>query len=127
VDLIYARWIDVGSRLALAVLLASFAAYVLGVFEPLIPLERLPALWRLPAAQFVAQSGAPAGWGWLAHLGQGDYLNFAGIALLATGTLVAYLRLLIWLAGRGERLFATLVLAQALVLIAAASGFAAPH
>ena len=126
-DLIYARWIDTWSRLALATLVASFAAYVLGVLEPLIPLERLPALWRLPAERFVAESGAPTGWDWLARLGQGDYLNFAGIALLATGTLVAYLRLFVWSAGRGERLFAALVLAQALVLIAAASGFAAPH
>ena len=126
-DLIYARWIDAWSRLAFAALIASFTAYVLGLFDPLIPLERLPALWRLPAEQFVAQTGAPMGWGWLARLGQGDYLNFAGIALLATGTLIAYLRLLVWLAGRGERLFAALVLAQVLVLVAAASGFAAPH
>lgn len=126
-DLIYARWIDAWSRLALAALIASFAAYVLGIFEPLIPLERLPALWRLSAEQFVAQGGAPLGWGWLARLGQSDYLNFAGIALLATGTLVAYLRLLVWLAGRGERLFAALVLAQVLVLVAAASGFAVLH
>ena len=126
-DLIYARWIDAWSRLAFAALVATFAAYVLGVFEPLIPLERLPALWRLPAERFVAQTGAPVGWGWLARLGQADYLNFAGIALLATGTLIAYLRLLVWLAGRGERLFAALVLAQVLVLAAAASGFAAPH
>jgi len=127
VDLIYARWIDAWSRIALAVLVASFAAYLLGLFEPLVPLERLPGLWRLPAGRFVVEAGAPAGWGWLARLGQSDYLNFAGIALLATGTLAAYLRLFVWLAGRGERLFAALVLAQALVLAAAASGFAAPH
>ena len=126
-DLIYARWIDAWSRLALAVLVASFAAYALGLFDPLIPLERLPGLWRLPAERFVAESGAPVGWGWLVRLGQSDYLNFAGIALLATGTLVGYLRLLVWLAGRGERLLAALVLAQALVLAAAASGFAALH
>ena len=126
-DLTYARWIDIWSRLALAVLLASFAAYLLGLFEPLIALERLPALWRLSADRFVAESGAPVGWGWLGHLGQSDYLNFAGIALLATGTLVAYARLLVWLARRGERLFAALVLAQVLVLVIAASGLAAMH
>ena len=126
-DLIYARWIDAWSRIALAALLASFLAYLLGLFEPLIPLERLPALWRLPAERFVAESGAPVGWGWLGRLGHSDYLNFAGIALLATGTLVAYARLLLWLAPRGERLFAALVLAQLLVLGAAASGFAVPH
>lgn len=126
-DLIYARWVDAWSRIALAALVASFLAYLLGLFEPLIPLERLPALWRLPAERFVAESGAPAGWGWLGRLGHSDYLNFAGIALLATGTLVGYARLLLWLAPRGERLFAALVLAQLLVLGAATSGFAVPH
>jgi hypothetical protein len=127
VDLIYARWIEAWSRIALAVLTASFAAYVLGFFEPLVPLERLPGLWRLSAARFAAEAGAPVGWGWVARLGQSDYLNFAGIALLATGTFVAYARLLAWLTARGERLFAALVLAQIAVLVAAASGFAAQH
>ena len=126
-DLIYARWVDAWSRIALAALVASFLAYVLGLFEPLVPLERLPGLWRLSAERFAAEAGAPVGWQWVGRLGQGDYLNFAGIALLATGTFAGYARLLAWLASRGERLFAALVLAQLAVLLAAVSGFAAQH
>jgi hypothetical protein len=124
---VYARWIDAWSRIALAALIGSFAAYLLGLFEPFLALERLPGLWQLPAAEFVAQTGAPAGWEWIRHLGHGDYLNFAGIVLLGTGTLVAYIRLLAFALLRGDRLLAALALAQVAVLALAISGFAAVH
>ena len=124
---VYARWIDAWSRVALAALIASFAAYVLDLFEPFLAFERLPGLWQLSAAEFVAQSGAPTGWEWIGRLGHSDYLNFAGIVLLGTGTLVAYLRLLALGLLRGDRLLAALALAQVVVLAAAISGFAALH
>ena len=124
---VYARWIDAWSRFALAILIASFAAYVLGLFEPFLTLERLPTLWRLSADQLVAQAGAPAGWEWARRLGHSDYLNFAGIVLLGTGTLAAYLRLLAFGLARGDRLLAALAFAQVVVLALAISGFAALH
>jgi hypothetical protein len=50
VELIYARWLGWCSRVALAVLIGSFLLYLSGA-EPLVPLERLPDLWRLPVGE----------------------------------------------------------------------------
>jgi hypothetical protein len=106
-------------------LAVCFLLYVLEVIEPLVPLQRLPQLWTLPVDRYLAQTGAPTGWGWLRLLGKGDYLNFAGIAMLALTTVVCYARVAVALAARGERLQAGFAIAQVLVLLAAASGWLA--
>jgi len=75
-----------------------------------------------PVADYRALTGAPAGWGWLALLGKGDYLNLLGIAVLGLVTAVCYARIVPALLERGERLQAAMAIAQVLVLLAAASG-----
>jgi len=45
-------------------------------------------------------------WGWIHLLGYGDYLNFAGIALFASMTIVCYLRMLPVLLAHRDRLAA---------------------
>ena len=118
---IVARWIDRGTRIALALLIAGFALYVTGLLTPHIPPETLARLWGLPLREFLAASGAPSGWDWLKHIGRGDYANVVGIALLASIIIVAYLRVLPVLA-RGARAFALIASLEILVLLAAASG-----
>jgi hypothetical protein len=121
-ELIYARWLAWGTRLALTVLVASFLAYAFGLVEPLVPPQELVRLWTLPVDHYLSATGAPTGWRWLRLLDKGDYLNFVGIALLALVTLVCYARIVPILVKSGERLHAALALAQVLVLLAAASG-----
>lgn len=121
-ELIYARWLGWGTAAALATLAATFVLYIAGIGEPLVPPERLPELWQLPASEFLARTGAPAGWRWLARLGRSDYLNMLGVAMLCLVTLVCYLRVLFH--GR-DKVFGALVLAQVVVLAAAASGLLA--
>jgi hypothetical protein len=118
-ELIYARWLAACTRIALGTLIATFLAYLYGLTEPLVPPERLPALWHLPVDQFLAATGAPAGWNWLARVGWSDYMNMIGVALLCLVTVVCYLRLL---CHRGDAIVRLLALAQVLVLLAAASG-----
>lgn len=113
---LYARWLETGVRIAFALLVASFALYVFGVLEPLVPIVELVRLWHLPADRYVAATGAPTGWGWLKMLGKGDYLNFVGIALLATVSIICYARIVPAL----PRLHAALALIQIAVLLAAA-------
>ena len=120
---VYARWLDAGARIGLAALAAAFALYVFGVMDAHVPREQLPALWVLSLEEFRARTGAPAGWGWLALLHKGDYLSLAAVALLALATLVCYARLVFLYFSRNEKLHGALALAQALVLLAAASGF----
>lgn len=122
-QLIYARWLEWGARLGFAMLVGCFLLYVLEVLDPFVPLQRLPQLWTLPVDRYLAQTGAPTGWGWLRLLGKGDYLNFAGVATLALLTVVCYARVAMALVARGERLQAGFAIAQVLVLLAAASGW----
>lgn len=123
----YARWIDVGTRAGFVVLIASFLAYVLGLLEPLVRLADLPRLWTLPVDRYIAASGAPTGWGWVAQLGRGDYLNLVGVATLCFVTVVAYARIVPALLRSGDRVYAWLAIAQIVVLLIAASGFLAGH
>ena len=119
---IYANWASWGTRIGLAVLVCTFLAYVSDLLAPLVSLERLPTVWALPVDRYVAITGAPTGWDWLARLGYADYLNVLGIALLASVTLLCYLRLLVRFLQQWDRLQAALAALQILVLLAAASG-----
>lgn len=117
----FARWVDIGTRLGLALLVAGFAAYVAGLLPPHVPLAELARSWHLPLAQFAAATGAPTGWQWLALIGRGDYVNFVGIALLASIVIAAYFRVLSLLA-RQDRAFAVIAALEIVVLLTAASG-----
>ena len=119
---ICARWLEIGARLGLAVLIASFAVYVLGLAEPLVAPQDLARLWTLPVDRYVAATGAPTGWGWLGLLGKGDYLNLFGVALLASVTAAACAAIVPALVRDGQRLQAAFALLQVLVLVIAASG-----
>jgi hypothetical protein len=122
---IYARWLDVCTRIGLAVLIAGFGAYVSGLLDPLVPPRELVRLWSLPVDRYIAATGAPAGWDWLRLLAKGDYLNFVGIAVFASATIVCYARIVPALIAQGERLHVALAVVQVLILLAAASGLIA--
>jgi hypothetical protein len=122
---VYAGWLDWGTRLSLAVLVAAFLAYVFGLTPAALPLAEMPRFWRLPLERYLALSGSPTGWGWVAMLDKGEYQNLVGVALLGLVTVVCYLRVLPLLLARRERLQAAIVAAQVLVLLLAASGLLA--
>jgi hypothetical protein len=125
---VYARWLDWGTRIALAALVAAFLAYVCGVTPSALPLAEVPRFWVLPLDRYLALSGAATGWTWLGMLEKGEYQSLAGVALLCLVTVACYLRLLPLLLARGDRLHAAIAAAQVLVLLLAASGlFAAGH
>lgn len=121
-DRICARWIELGTRLAFVLVLATFAIYALGLLEPLVPLSQLADLWHLPVDRFVAATGAPTGWAWLRSLGKGDEVNLLGIAAFVVVTIVCYARLVPLFIQAGKRMQALCALLQVLVLLAAASG-----
>jgi hypothetical protein len=118
----YAHWLEWGTRAGLAALVLLFMAYASGLMAPHVPVERLPELWSLPAAEFIRATGAPTGWGWLAMLGRGDIVNLVGIALLAGCSLLALAALVPGYLRRGERLYAALCVAEIGVVLLAASG-----
>ena len=123
-DRLYARWIGAIVVAAFAGLAASFVVYLLRVLPPGIPPEDLPRYWALPVADYVKATGAPTGWAWIRRLGEGDLLNFAGVAVMGSATLVAYLRVLPRFVATGRRALAWIAVAQVAVLALAASGIA---
>ena len=116
----YASCASLGARVALAVIVVELIAYLSGALSPYVPLEELPRLWHMSMNEYLAAARVPSGWGWVALAGRGDYVNFIGVALLASITLVCYLRALRGFLRRGERVYAALAAAQLLVLLAAA-------
>jgi len=122
-EVVYVRWLDWGTRAGLALLIASFFAYVLELVAPHVPLEQLARTWTLPVHEYRAAVGAPSGWGWLDLAARGDYLNYFGIVFLSLVTGICYLRVLPMLFAR-ERAYALIAAVEILVLAAAAAGIA---
>jgi hypothetical protein len=119
-QLIYARWLEWGTRIALVVLTASFVAYALAIGDPHLPPQELPKLWAFPVDHYLAASGAPTGWGWLQLLHKSDYLIFVAVALLGLATVLCYARIVPILLAQGERWRAAIAIVQIVVLLAAA-------
>lgn len=118
----YARLLVWGTRAGLALVLLGFAAYVSGLIRPQVPLERLPQLWTLPLHEYLAQTGTPTGWAWVGLLPRSDILGLAGIALLAGCSVLCLLALVPLYAQRGDKAFVAVCLADAAVVLLAASG-----
>lgn len=119
----YATLLDWGTRAGLVVLVLSFGAYVLGLLPPHVPLDRLPELWSLPVDQYLAKTGSPTGWGWVALLPGSDIMGLAGIVILAGISLPCLLALVPLYAARGEKAFVAICLAEVAVVLLAASGW----
>lgn len=121
----YARLLDWGTRIGIVLLVASFALYVAGTLPSAVPPQRLPQLWSKPVGAYLAATGVPTGWAWLAHLGQGDMAALVGVAWLAACSVPCLLALVPMARARGDRWLVALCVAEAVVIAAAASGLIA--
>jgi hypothetical protein len=118
----YAKVLDLGMKLGLVALVISFGIYVLGIFDPYVPLEDLPKLWKLPVHEYLKQAHIEQGWSWLHLLNKGDFLNFVGIAFLAGVSIICYLSIIPSLFRKKDTIYAFLAIAEVTVLVLAASG-----
>jgi hypothetical protein len=109
-------------RIGFGALALSFAIYATGIVPAGIAPADLPRYWSLSAAEYVAATGAPTGWAWVARLGESDLLNFVGVAILGTVTIVCYARVLPAFWRAGERVLAVICIAEIAVLAVAAAG-----
>jgi hypothetical protein len=124
-QLAYARWLERGARLGLGVLVISFTAYLLGWTTPQVPLDQLPQLWSLPLAQYLERSGMPGGWGWLPLALRGDVSGLVGIVILTGCALAALAAAALVYLRKGDRGYAVLCVAEAAIIVLAASGLVA--
>jgi hypothetical protein len=121
----YAGLLEKGVHIGLACLLLTFPLYVFGVVEPSIPLEKVPQCWVLDAPSYHREVGMETGWHWVSMLGYGDFINYLGITLLASVTLLCYLAIIPRMLKRRATIYALLALVQIVVLVVAASGILA--
>ena len=132
-QLLYAKILAIGMYLGLGILLVTFTLYVTGVMAPAVPIQELPNYWTLSAHDylvainndFLHREGIVVGWGWMALLNMGDYLNFVGIALLALVTIACYLGILPTLLRKKDWIYAGIAIMEVLILALAASGIVA--
>lgn len=118
----YARWLGWGTSIGLMLLVATFAAYLLGWLPPRIPVHELPGLWHHPVNDYLRLAEAPHGWAWLAGVAHGDLAGLLGIAFLAGCSVPCLLALVPLYARAGDRAYVAICLAEVAVLLLAASG-----
>lgn len=119
----YADMLFWGAWIAIAIMVATYVIYVAGVIEPYIPLTKITEYWSQPVDTYVHKAHVPIGWGWVSLLGKGDFLNFIGLSILATMTILCFLvALLPAYVKKKEWLFVGVVVLEVAVLVLAASG-----
>jgi hypothetical protein len=118
----YAKVLNFGMWLGLAILVATFFVYLSGVLPNFIKIDDLPKYWTMRVHDFNVALNAPTGWGWTAFVGKGDYLNFVGIAMLSGLTILCYLVILPILIRKKDTAYAIIAVVEVLVLSLAASG-----
>jgi len=124
-QLLYARLLDVASKVAFVMLIGGFVAYVTGVLEENVVVGQLPALWGLSLAEYLRVTQTPTGWGWIAHLHKGEFAGLLGIEALAGCSLLCLAGIVPLYARRGDRIYAAICTLEIVVMLLAASGILA--
>jgi hypothetical protein len=121
-QLIYANLLLVGVWTGLAVLFVTYSVYLLGLLPAHVDLAVIPRVWGLGVAEYLEITHSPHGWGWLALLGKGDFINFIGFAFLGLMTVICFLVLFRGYWRKNDWPFAVISFCEIVVLCLAASG-----
>lgn len=121
-QLAYAKILDLGMKVGLAILTFTFVIYLSGIIPPHIPRAEVSQYWSLPVTEYLEVTGIHPGWSWIGMLGKSDFMNFVGIAFLAGVTIFCYLRIVPILFRKKDTVYAILAIIEVLVLTLAASG-----
>jgi hypothetical protein len=118
----YAKLLDIGMKAGLLSITVTFIIYLTGILTPHIAISDLPQYWSMPVNEYLKATGIHTGWSWLRMLGNGDFLNFLGIAFLAGVTIVCFMRIIPILFRKKDTAYGILAIIEVLVLVLAASG-----
>jgi hypothetical protein len=118
----YAVVLAWGTRVGFVALALAFLAYLLEWLPPHVPFADLPALWSQPVGHYLAATGSPTGWSWLALAHRGDFASLLGVAILAGASVTCLVAVMPAFAARRDRVFVALCGLEVAVLLLAASG-----
>jgi hypothetical protein len=120
--LIYADVLDKGTKIGFVILMVTFSAYIFEILTPHVPIKDLPKYWGLPAHEYTKVLNISTGWSWVRMLGKGDFINFVGIAILASITIICFLAIIPVLFRKKDSVFLVFSLLEISVLLVALSG-----
>jgi hypothetical protein len=116
-----------GVKLGFILLVLSFTLYMTGVLKPLVPVDQVSHYWGLSAAEYAKATGTPTGWGWLKMVARGDILNYVGIVVLASVSIISTFAVLPIFWRKGEKAHFAISLVLIVVLLASASNILSMH
>ena len=129
-QVLYAAVLEKGMYAGLALMVITFALYVLGVMPSVVPVDEISIYWSQPVhdylvainTNFLHWETLPTGWSWLKLLRYGDFLNFLPIAILSGITILCYIVITPGLFARKDKAMALMAMAEVVILTLAASG-----
>ena len=132
-QLLYASILEKGMMFGLILMFITFALYVFRIMPAAVPLSEISGYWSQPVHDYLVEINnnflhwdhLPTGWSWMKLIGKGDFLNFIPIAILSGVTIFCYLAIVPGLFRRGDKAYAIMAIAEALILALAASGLLA--
>lgn len=125
VQLAYASLLGRLSSVAIVVLAATFAIYLLHLRPASVPIEEIAAHWHLRSDQVRQMLELPAGWSILHEPGgllQGDALSYLSIILLSLIPVACLLAASLSFLREKSRAYVVISLLQVAVLLLASSG-----
>jgi hypothetical protein len=121
-QLAYAYLLSKGAWAGLSLLVITFIVYITGVLHNVVSFDKIQSYWKLRVAEYIHQTNSPTGWHWIGLLNKGDMLNYIGIVLLASMTVICYLRLIPIFVSKKDTPYIVIAIIEVAVLLLAASG-----
>jgi len=121
-QVIYANILNIGMKIGLVGIIASFLVYLSGLMSPMIPVTEVSNYWGMKSHDYLVAANIQSGWTWVGLYRYGDFINFFPIAFLAGVTVFCYLAIIPTLLRKKDSVYAVIAMLEVLVLVAAASG-----
>jgi hypothetical protein len=121
-QIIYANLLLMGMVAGIIIMMITYAIYLTGILPPHVDLSLICANWGKGIHEYLEITHSPDGWGWVALLLRGDFLNYIGFVLLGLMTIFCYLVLVRGFLRKRDWIFATISILEIVVLALAASG-----
>lgn len=123
----YASILEFLSISGMILISIAFALYALELLPASVDPEQVTQLWHLDSATFADQTSTSTGWGWIDSIFTGAGLSFAALELLAVFALVATGRLIPVYVREKDTWYLSIVVAQVVVFLVAATGILVVH
>ena len=118
----YANLLFLGAWTGIFLMLLTYVIYITGILSPHVDVALITQNWTKGVDEYLKITQSPRGWGWLALIHKGDFLNFIGLVLIAVLTIFCYLFLVAGYKKRRDWVYFFISLLEVVVLVVAASG-----